>query len=247
MRTVLLALGIVLSVGAGAADRTYAVMSLVGDDLLIVNHRESVGTSLERNDRRIVALPDPALDRSTLMAVDAALHRADPSARTILLAGHDTALFEAQERALPGDDVPQAIFDALRSRLPATGATHLLLITKLRAPARMQFAHIHVGSGMVEGLGFYIDRQMVSRRSDTNEKGTGFLAPFAYFTVALVDLASGRVIAEQGVHASTALSTSRSDTLDPWDVLSAADKVRMLQALIRQETAHAVPSLLGRP
>ncbi len=243
-KSLLALLLVVVALAAVAEGRTYAVMSLVGDGLLVVHHRASTGSSIDRDTRQFIALADPVLDRTALLAVDEALRRSDPAAKPVLLAARDAGLLEAQAKALASGAGVQAIADALRPRLPPNVATHLVLVAKHRAPAAIKLAEGSVGSGHLEGLGFYVDRGMRVRIPNTNRWGQGFLGPFAYFTVALVDLRSGKVIAEQPVRASIARSQARSDTLDPWDALSAEEKVKILEALIREETARAMPTLV---
>jgi len=251
MRTVLAVLTLFLATAATAAGETYAVMSLVGDGLLIVRHRATTGTSLEGNAREFLTVADPVFDRAALLAVDGAVRRVDPSARVVLLGGRDPALLEAQSRALGREDAAQAIADALRPRLPATGATRLILVVKARHPAEIQVPQLsdsRVGSGSIEGLGYYIDPSLaaVSRGSSTiADANTGFLAPFAYFTVALVDLKGGKVLGERPVYAATAIPESESATLSPWDALTPEKKVSIVEDLVRREVAQAVPALLA--
>jgi hypothetical protein len=251
MRTVLAVLTLLLATAATAAGETYAVMSLVGDGLLVVRHRATTGTSLEGNLREFLTITEPVFDRAALLAVDTAVRRADPSAHVVLLGGRDPVLLEAQSRALGRDAAAQAIVDALRPRLPATGATRLILVAKSRHPAQIQVPQLsdsRVGSGNLEGLGYYIDPSLVavsrgaSTIADTN---AGFLAPFAYFTVALVDLKTGKVLGERPVYAATAISESESSSLSPWDALTPERKVSIVEDLVRREVAQAVPALLA--
>ena len=245
MRTLLAALTMFLAAGACAAGRTYAVMSFVGDGLLVVQHRTSAGSSLSPNARQFVTLADPAFDRTALLAVDGALRRADPSAKVVLLGGRDPAALEAQSRTLGAPGAAQAVADALRPHLPATGATHLVLVLKSRHAGRLRAEEGHADAGELEGLGFYVDPTLVTRHDASGLADRGFLAPFAYIDVALVDLGTGKVLAERPVHASTPYPASKSGGLDPWEALPAEEKTRVLEALLRKEVEAAVPALLG--
>src|SRR5207253_2091864 len=125
-------------------------------------------------------------------------------------------------------------------------ATHLILITKHRGDALLRLATSYVGSGKIEGVGFYLDAGLVTRRSDTHARGNGFLAPFAYIKVTLVDAKTMAVIREQTVEESTTLSTARAEgSLNPADVLTPAQKTAALQGMIRRAIARAVPSVLA--
>src|SRR3954471_12611023 len=54
------------SAGALAAVPTYAVVSLVGDRLLISQYVPGTGSHIDRNTRQFAAMPDDALDRLVL-------------------------------------------------------------------------------------------------------------------------------------------------------------------------------------
>lgn len=245
MRIVVALLSFFLAAQA-AAGETYAVMSLVGDRLLLVQHRPGTGSSLEGNVREFVSISTPALERAALLAVDDAVRRSDPSARTVLLAGRDPAAFEVQSRTLGRDGALQAIADALRPRLPATGATRLILVAKTRHAAQIRTDEGHTGSGTLEGLGYYLDPTIPTNRVNNNEtRGFGLVAPFAYVIVALVDLRTGKVLGERPVYASNSISQASSDTLSAWDSLTAEEKVRNIEALMRTEIAPAVGALLA--
>src|SRR6478672_4570974 len=85
MRVVAAVLLVLASGFVQAADRTYAVLSLVGDRLLLSFYNPGVGSRLDRNDRQFVNLPDDMLDRTALRAVKAAVAEADAEAKVELL------------------------------------------------------------------------------------------------------------------------------------------------------------------
>jgi hypothetical protein len=63
--------------------------------------------------------------------------------------------------------------------------------------------------------------------------------------LSLVDAQTMSVISEATMMESTTLSTARSRAAaKPWEVLTAEQKVRALQAIIRQAVAGAMPNLL---
>jgi len=245
LRTWLAILLTLFAGAAGAAQNVYAVMSLVGDGLLVVRHRPVTGTSLPDSVHEFLPVKDPIFDHTVLLAVDDAVRKADPGAKTLLL-GADAALAEAQSKALDAADPASVIAQAVRARLPA-GATRLILVVKSRHPAQIEFAGSHVGSGRLEGLGYYIDDAVLpADRNTTGDRDVGLLAPFTYFEVAIVDLASGRVLAEKSVYAAHSVSEKFSDTLSPWDALTPEQKITFVRDLLRREVAEAVPAILPR-
>lgn len=247
MRTWLAILMTLFAGAAGAAQNVYAVMSLVGDGLLVVRHRAVTGTSLPDSVHEFLPVKDPIFDHTALLAVDDAVRKADPGAKALFL-GSNAALLEAQTRALASDDPAATMATSLAPRLSSTGATRLILVLKSRHPAQIQFGQSYVGSGMLEGLGYYIDDAVLPLdRNTTGDKDVGLLAPYAYFTIALADVASAKVLAEKSVYASHSVSEKFSDTLSPWDALTPGQKIDFVRDLLRREIGEAAPALLAAP
>jgi hypothetical protein len=91
----------------------------------------------------------------------------------------------------------------LAAELAKDGVTHVLVLTKLRTDSAMKTRDGTVlGTGRVDGLGFYIDHdtEMVSARS--GQHGDGFIAAFVSVKASLVDLAQAKVLSSEGVRLS---------------------------------------------
>jgi hypothetical protein len=243
MKIFLLLLASLLASGANADDlRKIAVLALMGDTLTLVNHRPETGSNIDRNLYSSVPTSASAIDNMLATEVIEATQR-------VGLPGN----LEIQAVKYPGRYETARWFNGAKFTPPAElalamtqlEATHLLFITPYRAPSMLKTANSSVGSGHLEGLGFYIDRELRIKRADTGELGQGVLAPFAYFKVWLIDLASGERVHEQAITASSAASVARNKNgLDPWDTLDAAQKVLALRRLIRSELDKALPKLL---
>jgi hypothetical protein len=227
----------------GAAERTYAVLSLIGDRLMLVDRVDAIGSNIDRNTRKFVDMPGPALDNTALEAVEQALKRVDRGAEVMLLKAGNKQLARAQSKALDEGGVAGLMLAVLKDMLGKVSATHLILVSKHRGEARLLFADGRVGNGYLEGLGFYIDRNHRVENVQSGESSEGFLAPFAYFRIALIDLAASRVLGEETVTASRALGAQ--DKTNPWDALSGEQKVTLLENFIRAETRRVVPALVA--
>ena len=105
----------------------------------------------------------------------------------------------------------------------------------------------------MEGLAFYIDRTYRTQRADNGEIDIGFLAPYAYLNVSIVEAPTLRVITGLPVRASSVRSPVRNKetVLNPWEALSSAEKVQLLRDMVRREVstavAKAIQSLPARP
>jgi hypothetical protein len=223
-------------------DRKWAALSLIGDKLTVVTYVPKVGTR-DNNRHEPLPLPDATFDQDVIVTIADSVSSAVPGASVALLLAKSPSHYEAQADIVRTDTakISPDLVDAVR----ATGATYLVLVSKRRAEARLQAQRGTLGSGWLEGLGFYIDRTYRMMRSDTGEGAVGFLAPFVYIDVSIVDVSTLRVITGLPVTAGTTLSAARAKTgVDPWDVLSPTEKVNMLRNMVRREVSASVTSAI---
>lgn len=231
-----------------APERSYAVMSMVADQVEVVEHRPTVGSSLSDRTRRWIPFDERVFDRGALVAVEAGIHHAQPAANVVLLAGRDAGALEAQKQALGTPALAQSVADALRPRLPKVGATHLVLLLKARDTAPLPSTDAKVDAGELEGLGFYADATLVTKKHDQSDYlngnvARGYFAPFAYFEVALVDLATGKVVAERPVRAAHPYEAQDVGATNPAEALSPEQKLRALQGLFDDQAEAAATAL----
>ena len=247
MRTLLATLlAFVLPLAVHAQARQYAILSLVGDELTVVQRETTTGTRLDKNTSVKIPLGGASLDRAMLLAVDDAVRRADPSAKPVLLAPRDPKLFEVVTRSLDSGGAA-TVYEAVKPIVAKTNATHLILVTKHRHRAMLRMRDGHVGSGWLEGLGFYLDHGSPTKGSsvDMTDSERGFLSPYTYFNVAVIDLATGKVIAEQYAIGSKANGVESGTIGNAWNRLTAEEKDAQITALIKEEAARVVPQVLA--
>jgi hypothetical protein len=237
-------LGAMANAAHAAEAQKYAVVSLIGESLTITTFQPTTGSRLDTNIKETFVMPDSQIDRAALLAADGAIKKVEPAATVVLLELATLREMAEQRRLLDGDRfvAPQDLGAALKD----TAATHLFLITKHRAEAALKAERTKLGSGPLQGLGFYVDNQKRMRRSDTGESGQGFLAPYAYFKVSLIDLASSKLIKQHVVTATTTLSAARNvDGGDAWGVLTTAQKITMLVNFIKREMPAAAEKVMA--
>ena len=242
--SLILAALLLTPVAQAAEARKLAIMSVMGDSLDVVTHRPAIGSSIDKNQHDSLKTGDGVIDTLVLNETIAAIQHAGAQNATEVQAlsypgAHgNAAWFEGKRFAPPAD---------LAAALAQTSATHLLLIQAHRAPSTLKARHASVGSGYLEGLGFYIDRELKMRRSDNGQVGVGFLAPYAYIKLQLINLASGETEREQVLTASSTISSAKNaEGDDPWNALDAAQKIAAIRRLLRAELNRALPELLQR-
>ncbi len=234
--------------GAQPAARSYAVISEIAREVSVVSFQESTGTNLIRNQRQPIPVPDDALDKVALLTTQQALQAAAPGAKVWLLAPSDTNFFEWQQNIaekgvlrLPAD---------LAAALKENKSTHLLLFTRFRAPAQFHFRDWTSGTGTVDGLGFYVDRQTrVIDFEKSARSGVGFLAPFAYFRLTLLDSSTGQVLKTEIARVSEIYTPGegKDGSVNPWEALTSSEKMKRLAEILRSEVARLVPLMMAGP
>ena len=225
--------------------RRIAVLSLVGDQLVVVQREMSTGTRIDRNTRTLVPLNSAALDNAMVLAVEREIQRAEPRAQTVLLAARRADLYALQSRGMEEQAAFRSLIDAVREVAARANATHLLLVTKHRAPARLEVSDGSLGDGLLEGLGFYVDPTRTMEHLTSGERSEGFIAPYAYFLLTLVDLRTGVVTSQRPAMESRSAASQK--VLTPWQALSAEQKAAMLENLIRLGARRTVPEVIKGP
>lgn len=234
-------------VASAAAPTSYAVLSLVGDKIDIVTYQPQIGSQLDSNTHMPLAFPSDEFDTVALRTVNRAIKASAPGLPVALLAASTAETFTGQAAMFSGDHVtlPAEMDAAVRRE----GATTLVLITKHHGEARMLVQQGYIGSGKIEGLGFYVDTNTHMQAQETGERSVGFLAPFVYIDVWLIDVATGTVTRRASVASGQAISTAHNpESVHPWDVISTEAKVATLKTMLADDLAAIVPGLItGKP
>lgn len=203
-----------------APTRTYAIVSLIGDEFSVVSRRQEVGSRLDPNER-------------TGLPVLRALIR-------------DSRLFALQDKLWTETAESHDMRIALRDLLAKAGATDLILVTKQRGtPAFKVMTGQISASGSISGIGFYIDNVTGMYNSVSKAGGEGFLAPYAYLSVTSIDIASMRVVrTKHGLETSMALAVEKQGATHAWDALSGKEKVEALDYVIRRAVDAGMSGLV---
>jgi hypothetical protein len=165
------------------------------------------------------------------------MRSASPKADVVALAG--AATLYAQEE--PVED-PRPLLARVQPVAAGAGLTHLVLVTKLRRGADVP---LQPGDApqQLEGLGFYLDPAVPTGNRDI--PAAGYLAPFAYFRVWLVDVRGQKVIGWRDVTEISPVARGRLGTQQLWESMPSAEKVRLMHSLVREGAQGAVAELVG--
>ena len=222
---------------AAAAEpaRTYAIVSLIGDDFTVTSRRPEVGTNLNPNERTVLPVSDAVFDRIAAAELEQLLLRARPGTPVLRALIRDPRLFALQDKLLTESPESHDMRIALRELLAKAGATDLFLVTKHRGTPTFKLVTGKLdGPGSIGGIGFYIDNQTHLYNTKTKVQDEGFLAPYAYLAVSLMDIASMRVVKSGNGHeTTTAIAAEKGGAAHAWDALSPKEKVDALDQVIR--------------
>ena len=237
------------SESARAADLpapTYAVISLIGDQVSVIKRRPQFGTRIDPNERLEIPVTDATFDRMAMVAAEAAIRRTQPKANVFQASIRDKRLFALQDDLLTETAESRDLRAALKGLLANHGATHLLLVTKRRNAASFKLVDRTVGEGMIAGIGFYVDSVTPVRYVGSNEDSPGFLCPFAYLTATLLDAGTLRILKTGTALESTmSLTTDSRNATRAWDALTAEQKVDALEAVIKSGVARAAAAAMA--
>jgi hypothetical protein len=228
---------------AAASAPKIALTSLVGDSMSITHRRDSTGTNIRANPVDVVKIPNPVFDHAVLKALQESLARAVPAATVALLRVPAAGSSGDPNQLVVDGNVAAThpLVDGLRQQ----GFTHLVTATKLRATNVVKLVDdVKIGTGQLEGLGFYIDLTMNVERVTTTSTAQGLIAPHLYMQLSLIDLGTLAVVRTQTItdNAIVASSSNPSGT-DPWGAMTGEQKVNALQRLIQVSVSRATPLL----
>jgi hypothetical protein len=243
LKALVLAIGLHCAAAMGQTAPKYAVVSLIGDNLNVAFYIKQTSTQFERNRSQVVpAGAGSAYDQAASKVVADKISNAGPNKSSVVLLAPNSPAYEDQKRLFDGSNFLVPAW--LERALSAENATHLVLITKLRSQARISVTPgAKVGSGYIEGVGFYVDEFYKHVDRNTNQDAIGFLAPFAYVMVTLVDLKTKTVLDQNSQYQSIAFSTAtNAQSLNPADALSSKEKNTELITLIQSTVSQAINS-----
>ncbi len=224
---------------------TYAILPLVGDHLTVVTAFPTVGSHQDQNRYEAVPVTDTVFDDIARTTVEASIRELRPAATVVLLRVNDASPYAAAAKLADGNasEIGE-LLELLKGKMPDIAAGRAILILPFRAQPNMRARHGYFGTGKVAGLGFYVSRLNRVRRSDTGELGEGYLGVFANFRLVLVDIQTRAVLAQEVIEVGTIFSSARAAERDPWNALSAQQKVAAVGTLMRGEIERRLPKLL---
>jgi hypothetical protein len=231
---------------APALPPSFAVLSLVGDQFTVVFRRDESGTRLDPNSRREYPVATAAFDDMAMGAAEDVIKRLKPVSPVLRFSIRDPRLFALQDKLLVDADDSRGLREALAKLARDNAVTRLVLVTKRRDDANFPIVTGKIGSGKISGLGFFVDSFTRIRRTQTGEATTGFLGPYAYLSVTIVDVATMSAIRSVPAGESDMeLPLNATGAVRAWDALTPEGKVEALERVLRRAVASATSAALA--
>lgn len=228
--------------------RDVAVLSLAGDSLALHVHRHQVGSRTENAPVDVQPVEDPVFDQAAIIAARSAMLKLRPDARLRLMTTQDKALYRAQNDMFDNPERHAEDRAYLKDLLKEQGVSHALLISKFKGVAAIKLANGTVGSGTLEGLGFYVDDMIQTRNLGDDTSSRGMLAPFAYVRVRLVEVDTLKVVGEGTTKQSFIITRPSADSsgMDTFIKMNGADKIRNVRTALERAMEEVLPGVLAQ-
>lgn len=225
---------------------SFAVLSLVGDQFSVVFRREESGTRLDPNSRREFPVPTAMLDEMAVGAVESVLKRVKPVSPVLRFSIRDPRLFALQDKLFMDSEESRGLREALAKLLRDNAVSRLVVVTKWRDDAQFPIVSGKIGVGKISGLGFFVDTFTNMQSTSTGEGTRGFLGPFAYVRVTVVDAATMSPIRSAPARESDMqLPLNATGAVRAWDALTPEGKVDALERVLGRGVTSAATAALA--
>jgi hypothetical protein len=224
------------------------VFSFLGDSVQVIWPEDKPGaTRVESRGNETVDFKGIGFDRIALRSAREKLQEALPSARVELFVS-PTAMTPAEQRGLADGALRAELPGWMVKTLEQNKLSHLLIITRHRGAINASTDDkFDIGRGTVEGIGFYLDTLYTLVNSSTGALSTGLLAPYTQIRLTLMDAMSGDIVTTYDVRESYAhASAEGKPAADPWNFMSAEEKVRSLRALVERGMQRGMVEVLKK-
>ncbi len=221
---------------------SYAVLSLIGDQLSTVIYTGQTGTQMPPTKKLVEPINSTAFDDIAVVAAGDAITATQPVAVKNLLSTKNPNLYKLQDKLV--DSGNEAARESIRAMLKETPADYLIVLTKYRGDAKIDLPlqNKTTGSGKLEGIGFYLD-PLKKARALQDGRGKGLVASYAYVKALLIDAKTLQVVRDQ-VSTSNDVTINLTTSFDTWDVATPEQKNEALQKVVRAAADDSVRKLL---
>ncbi len=217
---------------SSASGKTIAIVSIIGDTVSVVSQQKQTGRLVNANRKQTVDLPEQGIDSDIMSVADNVVKKLCSNCKTALLKVKAVETPEEGEKMLPG----------LLGAAKNAKADRLIVLTKHREDARIDYNGQTKGSGKLTGLGFYLDGSSEMKDEKTLAITNGFLGPFTYFKLHVIDVNTGDVLYSQGLTSGKAYTVNEKETFGVWNAIPDDKKIPVLLEMIKAQLDRELAS-----
>jgi hypothetical protein len=219
------------------------VFSLLGDGIELTVAAAPTDTRIDRARRETLAVPNIGFDR--IVGAEVRRHFAAERPQAEVRSYAVGTLPAAEQRIIAQSAKEGALPEWMIKAVQERRLSHVLLITRQLAAVNLRTADQYaVGSGRVDGIGFYLDANASTRNVDTGAVANGHLGVHVVYTLSLMDTDSATVVRSHTVNDQYLVAPPKVIvTTDPWSFLTPAEKIELLRDMIARNTRRVLPEL----
>ena len=228
--------------------RNVGVFSLLGDSVQVASATDAPrDTRIERTARETMEFKDIGFDIIAGGVARKAIETRQPP--TLFRVFRAPVLLTLDDQVLIADGAKRGeLPDWMVRSIVTHKFTHVLLITRARGQTKIRTDEgDSIGRGTVEGIGFYLDTLYQLKNDKTGAISNGLIAPYAEMRVTLMDTDTAQVVAEHRLSEAYALASADNQVVaDPWNFLSAIEKVQVLREMVEKTLARGIAAVLPK-
>jgi hypothetical protein len=233
--------------------RTIALISAVGDQFTFLRQKRQVGTNLEPYTRRVMKVPNGALDAIVLKGLDKALDQTDPDAKRVYmrLSPPEMTGVHTQDR---GDVAIGKLVGQLEKMPERQNWDRIIIVT----PAFQFTAHSGMGSKL-QGIGVYVQPLENNLQNgdeghagieefdtiapdDRTKKGKSetYVAPYSYTDLWILDAKTLQVIQKETNKQAVRLYDKDSTAIDVQNQLTIEQLAGHIETFVERSSTRAL-------
>jgi hypothetical protein len=226
--------------------KAVGVFAVLGENLEVSNTLDPEASRIDRTERKTIAVRGIGFDRIAADVIRQHFTSTRPTVH-LRLTGSAASLATSEQMRLAESARRGALPGWIIDSIQQNQLSHVLLVTRTRGPVFATMAEpTRLGRGDIEGIGFHIDMLQRVRSADAATSTQGLLVPHVLARLTLFEVENARVLRETTIDEQWGVGPRPGQTaVQPWDLLSQEEKIKVLHDAVRNGVRKALPELLG--
>lgn len=254
---------------AASAPQVVALVAAIGDRFEVVRQRQQVGSNIEPFTRKVIQVPNQALNYAVLRGLDQAVADAEPQSKRVLLQWTMPAELADRLEKTSGQYRQAIVLEALLPYMRSLPQRQSWDRIEVLVPAFIYTPMKGMGTRL-SGIGVYIqplvnmkinigdindndvaftetdgDFRTVNPNTGETAKSSVYVAPYMYFERLTYDARTLEMIKRQRYFSNTKFADPMSTALDVGDQMSPVQTMGKLMETVERAAYRSVRPLTG--